>query len=228
MLWIPALADAGAVSMANEIVIHVDDDAAPGGDGTGSLPYDTLPEAVAAAHAAPGAVVIKVEPGDYALSEPLVIERSMDLRGSTEQVVSDDPWPSGEPAAGTETRVFSTNTSMAQLVRVGRADGGILSDVSIRGFVFEGTVIGVEVLLTRVQDYRVMDNIFALHPRSSIDSVWQVGRTTSAAGANGRALQWRICRITVDDRLRRNRSVRNGRRCSLNGPASTSQSSAMN
>src|SRR5262245_32733175 len=118
-------------------VIHVDDDAPPGGGGTGAHPFEDPRWAVAAARAIPGTAVIKVEPGDYALGAPLVIDRSIDLRGSTEQVAGDDSWPSGEVVAGTETRVFSAAASLPQLIRVGRGDGGVLSDVSIRGFVLE-------------------------------------------------------------------------------------------
>lgn len=163
----------------NQVVIHVDDGAAPGGNGTGRFPYHDLHDAVAAAHGIDGAVVIKVEPGDYGLSEPLVIDRSLDLRGSTEQVESDDPWPTGVAAAGTQTRIYATDPLRSYaLVVVGRADGGVLTGVRISGFVFEGTATGSEVLLTRVQDYWVADNVFRAPANFALFSNASSGRVT--------------------------------------------------
>jgi len=167
------------VLAANQVVIHVDDDAKPGGKGSVRFPYNNLPEAVAAAHATSSAVVIKVEPGDYALAEPLVIDRSLDLRGSTEQVDSDDPWPTGEVAAGTETRIFATNPLGSQsLIVVGRSDGGVANGVHISGFVFEGTATGIEVLFTRVQDYWLANNIFRAPAFLGMQSVASSGHVT--------------------------------------------------
>lgn len=162
-----------------EVVIHVDDDATPGGNGSGRFPYQNLPEAVAAAQAIAGVVAIKVEPGDYALAEPLVIDRSVDLLGSTEQVESDDPWPTGEVAAGTRTRIFATNQlGSYSLVVVGRGDGSVLTGVRISGFVFEGTATGSEVLLTRVQNYWVGDNVFRAPANFALWSIASSGRVT--------------------------------------------------
>jgi len=176
---------------AKQVVIHVDDDATPGGDGSGRFPYHDLPEAVAAAHAIAGAVVIKVEPGDYVLTEPLVIDRQLELRGSTEQVESDDPWPTGEVAAGTETRIYASDPLRSySLVVVGRGDGGVLTGVRISGFVFEGTATGVEVLLTRVQDYWVADNVFRAPAGFAMQSIASSGRVTGNhfSGANTGAI----------------------------------------
>jgi hypothetical protein len=181
----PALAFAVALAVVtvpayptSSVVIHVDDDAAPGGNGSGAFPYRSLPEAVAAAHGVSGAVVIKVEPGNYPLAETLVVDRSLELRGSTQQVVSNDRWPTGEVVPGTETRVFSTNPSLAQVIRVGRSDGGVLSDVSITGFVVEGNPIGANLLLTRVQDYWVADNVFRAPGNFAMQSIASSGRVT--------------------------------------------------
>ena len=177
---------------AGEVVIHVDDGASPGGNGSGRFPYHNLPEAVAAAHAIAGPVVIKVEPGDYALAEQLVIERSVDLRGSTEQIESDDPWPTGEVAAGTQTRIFATNPlGSYSLLVVGRSDGGVLTGVRISGFVFEGTSTSSEVLLTRVQDYWVADNVFRAPANFAMQSIASSGRVTGnhfSGGVTGAVL----------------------------------------
>src|SRR5262245_30128337 len=145
LTFVVTLATVGIpVFTANQTTtIHVDDDATPGGNGTAHAPYNNLPEAVAAAYAISGAVVIKVEPGAYGLAEPLVIERSLELRGSTEQVDSDDPWPTGEVAVGTGTRIFAINPLGSQsLIVIGRRDGGVLNGVRISGFVFEGAETG--------------------------------------------------------------------------------------
>lgn len=169
-----------SVTASKQVVIHVDDGAAPGGDGGGRSPYRTLADAVAAARARSTAVVIKVEPGDYPLTAPLVIDFALDLRGSTEQVVTDDdPWPSGVVVTGTETRVFATSAVGSQpLVRVGRADSVVISDVSIRGFAFEGTATGIEMLLTRVQGYRITDNVFRAPASFAVQSVASSGQVT--------------------------------------------------
>ena len=55
---------------APAMVIHVDDDASPGGNGTGRFPFDNLPDAVATPPTVPSqAVIIIVEPGDYPLAQ---------------------------------------------------------------------------------------------------------------------------------------------------------------
>jgi hypothetical protein len=91
-----ALAVSASAVTAKQAVILVDDDAAPGGDGSARFPYRDLHDAVAAANAVSGPVLIKVEPGDYVLAAPLLVERSIELRGSTELMVGDDGWPTGE------------------------------------------------------------------------------------------------------------------------------------
>jgi hypothetical protein len=52
-----------------------------------------MQEPVAAADATSEAVLIKVRPGDYVLTEPFLIDRAPDLRGSTELIEGDDGWP---------------------------------------------------------------------------------------------------------------------------------------
>ena len=158
--------------------IHVDDDAALGGNGSSRSPYNNLTDALADARTTSGGVVINVAPGDYALAETLVIDRSLELRGSTEQVDSDDPWPTGDVAEGTETRVFSTNSGLSQLIQVGRGDLAVLNDVSISGFVFQSTTTTISVLLTRVQDYWIADNVFRAPARFGMQSVASSGHVT--------------------------------------------------
>jgi hypothetical protein len=151
-----------AVAGAKTLVIHVDDDAASGGNGSAKAPYANIPEAVSAARASGPGVVISVEPGDYPLVAPLVIDFPLVLRGSSEQVIDpDDPWPTGNVVAGTQTRVFAAAPFGAQaMINVGRTDSTVMSGVTIKGFVFEGTATGFEVQITRVQGYLVADNLF--------------------------------------------------------------------
>ena len=157
------------------IIIHVDDDAAPGGNGTGRFPFDNLPDAVAAARTVPGSVKIRVRSGDYPLAEALVIDRSLDLIGSTEQVDGTDRWPTGEVVPSTATRVFASNPALTQLVLVDSGYGTVLTDVNIRGFVFEGTTGGISLLMNRVQGYRIADNVFRAPANFAMQSVASSG-----------------------------------------------------
>jgi hypothetical protein len=68
------------VVTASEAVIFVDDDAAPGGNGSGRLPYNNLQDAIAAANASPDPVIIKVRSGEYVLGA----RRSCCLRNSSD------------------------------------------------------------------------------------------------------------------------------------------------
>ena len=200
---------------ADQVLIHVNAAAIAGGDGSAKFPYNNLPEAIAAARAASGAPLIKVEPGDYPLAQPLLIDRSMELRGSTEQVASGDSWPSGEAVAGTQTRVFATDALGFQpLVMVGRSDAVVISGVRIRGFIFEqATAVGIGVLLNRVQDFWIAENIFRGPAFIGMQSVASSGRVTanhfSGAQAAGASLTggYPESPSTVD--FVGNRSVRN-------------------
>jgi hypothetical protein len=149
----------------------------------GTAPRDArtsnLPEALAAARAAAGAVVVKVEPGDYPLAETLLIDRSIELRGSTEQVDSDDLWPTGEVRTGTLTRVFSTNPALVNMIVVGRSDLTVLRDVTITGFVFQASATTISVLLTRVQGFWVADNVFRAPASFGMQSVASSGHVTA-------------------------------------------------
>jgi hypothetical protein len=181
---------------AEPVVLVVDDDAAPGGDGSARLPFHDVRDAVAAAAAASGPVIIKVRPGEYALAQPLIVERSfIELRGSTELVEDDDGLPTGEAVPGTETRILAANPGVPQsLFVVGRPDvGPLLSDVTIRGFIFSGGTGGTEVLLDRVQNFEVRGNVFTAPSLAGLASVASSGRAIGnyatgvgvGLGANG-------------------------------------------
>lgn len=122
---------------------------------------------------------VKVASGEYAITETLVIDRSLDLHGSTELLKDADGWATGQAVAGTETRIVAVSSLGAQpVILVGRSDATVLDDVSIRGFVFEGTPSGIEVLLTRAQDYVVKANIFRAPALFALQSVASSGRVT--------------------------------------------------
>lgn len=164
---------------APDRVIHVDDDAVPGGNGSALSPYNSMMDALADAKATPAAVVIKVAPGKYVIESQLVIDRSLDLRGSSVLIEDPDGWPTGAVAPGSETRIVGARQLGTQsLVAVGRPDGVVIHEVGICGFVFEGTRGATEVTLTRVQDYTVKDNIFHAPARLGIQSIASSGRVT--------------------------------------------------
>jgi hypothetical protein len=95
------------------------------------------------------------------LEAPLFVERSVDLRGSTELIEDDDGWPTGDVVAGTETRIVAANAAGSQsLIVVGRSDAAVIDGVGIKGFVFQGSTNGLEVLLNRVQNFDVRANVF--------------------------------------------------------------------
>ena len=121
-------------------------EAASGGDGTARSPFSDLSDALAEANTSAAAVVVKVAPGDYPVADSLVIDRPIELRGSTILIEDADGWPTGAVVPGTATRIFTTNPlGTRPLIAVGRADAIVISDVGIRGFVFESRVNGPEV-----------------------------------------------------------------------------------
>ena len=87
LLTLAAVAPATAIAGQSD-VIHVDDDASIGGDGSSRVPYKNIADALAEAATTSRAVVIDVVPGDYPVSSPLVIDRPLDLRGRAR-------WPRG-------------------------------------------------------------------------------------------------------------------------------------
>jgi hypothetical protein len=160
------------------VFYYVDDDAAPGGNGSVLQPFHNLPEAIAAARAASGFVTIRVAPGDYPLADTLVIDRSIDLRGSTEQFTDADAWPTGAVVPGTATRVFASNPVLTRLMLVDHGDESVLRTVSVRGFVFEGTTSGISIQLDRVQGYWIADNVFTAPALYGLQSVASSGRVS--------------------------------------------------
>lgn len=158
-------------------VIHVDDDAPLGGNGTGASPYHNLEDALAKARMT-SAAVIQVAPGDYAIGSTFVIDQTLELRGASVLVKGTDGWPTGEVEPGTQTRLIGTaSLGTESLVAVRRSDGVVVNEVRISGFVFEGpTTLTVELNLTRVQDYTVRDNVFLGPAFLGVESIASSGR----------------------------------------------------
>ena len=160
LLTLAVAAPATAIAGQGD-VIHVDDDALIGGNGSSRFPYQNIADALAEARTTSETVVIDVASGNYPVSSPLVIDRPLDLRGTSSLAEGDDGWPTGEVAPGTETRLFGTSTLGTQpLIAPGRPDRTVVHGISIRGFVFEGTPGGISVLLRRVQNFSLKDNVF--------------------------------------------------------------------
>ena len=155
-----------------------------------------------------------VEPGNYPLVSPLVIDFPLVLRGSTEQVVDvDDPWPTGSVVPGTQTRVFAAAPMGARaLVSVGRADSAVMSGVTIRGFVFEG---GTTSFRFRLRAFRATSwpttSSSADHVRLPVDRViWRADREPFQWHPNRCDLHRRVSRVTLGHRCdQRHRMVNN-------------------
>ena len=186
-LWVVPLAvlAAGATLGAahgagpQKIVIHVDDDAPAGGNGSGKSPFSDIGDALAQASGTPSttAVVVAVAPGDYHVSSSVRIDRPLALRGSTVLVEGADGWPTGAIEPGTETRIFTTNPAgTLPVVAVGRTDAVVIGDVEIRGFVFNGRLNGNEITLTRVQGFEVVENVFLAPAFIGVQSIASSGR----------------------------------------------------
>lgn len=159
------------------LVIHVDDDAGPGGNGSGRYPFDNIADALALAQSLGGAVVV-VEPGQYPVSSTLRIQSPIDLRGSNVIEVDDAGRPNGSIAAGTETKIVGTAALGASaLLSVGPSDNGVLDGVEIRNFSFySGPGRGDDLNFNRTQRYSVYENAFRGTATNGIFSVASSGK----------------------------------------------------
>lgn len=159
--------------------IYVNEGAAPDGDGSYRFPYRNLPEAVAEAKSTSREVVIRVAPGRYPIKETLVIDRPMALIGSTELNVGPSGFPNGGTVPGTATRlVGGREMGASYMITVGRPDGAVIKGVTIKGFVFRGAedfFLGTDLNFTRVQGFRVLQNIFGT-ARFGLETIASSGR----------------------------------------------------
>jgi hypothetical protein len=167
----------GAAQHSGWPVLHVDDDARPGGDGSARFPFNNIANALARAASLGGAVVV-VEPGQYPVSSTLQIQGPIDLRGSNVMEVDDAGRPTGVIAPGTETKIVGTTAlGTANLVSVGPSAGGVIQGVEIRNFTFDsGPSRGDDVSLNRTQDYFLHDNAFRGLAADGVFSVASSGK----------------------------------------------------
>lgn len=159
-------------------VIHVNRAAQPGGDGSWSFPYRSLQLALQKARATEGAVTIRVAPGRYVVYSTLMINRPLVILGSSELVHGPDGLPTGEVMPGTETRIVAGASLAAEpLFSVGRADGHVISGVTIQKLVLtHADPLATELTLRRVQDYRVSNNVFRTGGRIGLESIASSGK----------------------------------------------------
>jgi hypothetical protein len=178
-LAIGIAAFATSVHAATVTSIYVNNTAAPGGDGSTRLPFNNLTDALSTAKVIVGSVVIAIAPGVYTIDHSLVIDRPLELRGSSVLVQGADRRPTGEVVQGTETRIVGTSTlGTTPLVAVGRTDGVVISGVTISGLVFDAIPTSVEVFLTRVQNYSILNNVFLAPAQFGMHSVASSGAVT--------------------------------------------------
>jgi len=158
------------------LVIHVDDDAGPGGNGSGRYPFDNIADAFALAQSLGGAVVV-VEPGQYPVSSTLRIQTPIDLRGSNVMEVDDAGRPTGSIAPGTETRIVGTAAlGTSALLSVSPSDDGVLHGVEIRNFTFDSGPARDDLSVNRTQGYSVYANAFRGSATNGIFSVASSGK----------------------------------------------------
>ncbi len=158
-------------------IIYVNIGAEPGGDGSFGFPYRNLRPALKKAGATAGAVTIRVAPGRYVVNSTLVIDRPLLLRGSSELVKDPDGLPTGEVLPGTETRIVAgAGLGAEPLISVGRADGDVISRVTIRNLVLtHADPLATQLSFRRVQDYRVSNNVFRTGGGIGLESIASSG-----------------------------------------------------
>lgn len=166
--------------------IFVDAGTNPGGDGSATAPYRTINEAIAQAREIRqrkphSKINVHVSAGVYSEAFPIYLNISkLSLSGSTQLIEDHAGLPQdcgpGAPAlpapcveAGTETLItpLTPLQSGQSLFIVGltrdRADPR-LTDVSIKGFVFDGRAVdvrtsGIAVFVDRVDDFLIAHNV---------------------------------------------------------------------
>jgi hypothetical protein len=161
---------------SGRLVIHVDDDAGPGGNGSGRYPFDNIADALTLATSLGDAVVV-VEPGQYPVSSTLLIQSPVHLRGSNVMEVDDAGRPTGSIVPGTETRIVGTAAlGTGALLSVGPSDDGVLHGVEIRDFTFDSGPARDDLSFNRTQGYSVYANAFRGSATNGIFSVASSGK----------------------------------------------------
>jgi hypothetical protein len=167
------------------VQLHVNVAAAPGGNGSASAPYQNLPDAVAAARglwlaAANGdlRIVIRIAPGVYLLTAPLVLDiPNLQLQGSNKMLVDADGWPSGNLKPGTETKITIASSFLDGPLLHVRASSAVLTGhgVTIQNLSLDGNnrVVGSDghiITIRQVRDFTVKGCIVTGRAFIGIDS----------------------------------------------------------
>lgn len=144
------------------VVLHVDANASPGGNGTGAAPFQNLPEAVAEARARflEGGSRLKIQtaPGVYVLTGPLLLDvPGLELRGSNVMPLDADDWPSGRVEPGSETRITSNGSfNGAPLIHVTPSSSELSGrDVTLANLTVDFNPSGSAILIQRAQGFSV-------------------------------------------------------------------------
>jgi hypothetical protein len=149
-----------SVSQQGNLVLHVDASALADGDGSAKKPYRSVADAVARANQNGGAQII-VAPGPYPVSQTIRIESPLTILGSNVMSLDASGLPTGQVAAGTESRVVGAATPEADTILwVSRSDGTIIRGIKIANLTIEGAATTVTgVLLTKTQDFDIRNNV---------------------------------------------------------------------
>jgi hypothetical protein len=140
-------------------VIHVDDDASPGGDGSARKPFNNLPEAVAYANTASKNLTIHIAPGRYEVNETMHIQRGMTIMGSDLIELDSDELPTGNSDPASETRIVGGDAIISTMISVGK-NGEVIQDVKFSGLTLQnGKGNSAIIDFARVQDFEVRDCI---------------------------------------------------------------------
>jgi len=163
--------------------VFVDSQAGPGGDGSRGAPYQTITRAVQGAREIRAErrnrIIVRVAPGEYVEDFPIYLNMSnFELRGSTQLIEDEDglpgncgsdlvPAPCVEP--GTETvimpvRPLTVGQVLLVIAPTRDSPADRVTDVSIRGFIFDGRAVdvttgGLAIFVDRANNFSVQDNV---------------------------------------------------------------------
>jgi len=163
--------------------VFVDSQAGPGGDGSRGAPYQTITRAVQGAREIRAErrnrIIVRVAPGEYVEDFPIYLNMSnFELRGSTQLIEDEDglpgncgsdlvPAPCVEP--GTETvimpvRPLTVGQVLLVIAPTRDSPADRVTDVSIRGFIFDGRAVdvttgGLAIFVDRANNFSLQDNV---------------------------------------------------------------------
>jgi len=167
---------AGASLESTTLNLYVDAGARSGGTGTEARPFKNLPEAVTAARRQSSSysrIFITVRAGSYRIGSPIRVDFPVEIRGSNIPDKDRQNWPLGTAQTGSETRLYA-GECVGTLLSVGREDGEVISNVSIRNLTLIGDSTGCasDESLLQIQHTQyvvIVDNIVTGPAGSGVD-----------------------------------------------------------